>query len=409
VGARAAVAPERLTALAARFGTPLWVLDAGCIRERARSLLALEGIDRVRYAAKANDLLGVLALLRAEGVAVDTVSAGEIRRALRAGFEPQEIRYTSELFERESLALARENAVALCLGSADMLEAVGRAELAGELWLRVNPGFGHGHDERVDTGGPRSKHGIWHEDLPEVARRARALGLAIAGLHVHVGSGSDLENLTRAAPRVVELSGLFAESLRAISAGGGLPVPPPGQPELELALYARAWREAKAAVAEQLGREIALEVEPGRFLLASAGLLLCEVRGRKRTPGHDWVLVDAGFNELLRPSLYGARHPIEALVEPGRELAPRLVAGPLCESGDVFTRSREGRLEPVLLPELAPGELVCIRDVGAYGSTMSSNYNARPLAPIALVDGDEERLLRRRQDFDEMIAAEEQP
>jgi len=313
----------------------------------------------------------------------------------------------SDVFERESLALVREHAIAVCLGSADMLEAVARERLAGELWLRVNPGFGHGHHDKVDTGGPHSKHGIWHAELPAVEARARALGLAVRGLHVHVGSGSDLENLVRAAPALVELSAAFDETLRAISAGGGLPVPyRAGEARLDLAAYARAWDEARNAIAARCGREIELEVEPGRYLVAEAGVLVCEVRGTKRTPGHDWLLVDAGFNELLRPSFYGAHHAIEALIDEDRPRAPRLVAGPLCESGDVFTRSRDGALVPVALPALAPGELVAIRDVGAYGATMSSGYNARPLAPIVLVDGQGERLIRRRQSYAEMLALE---
>lgn len=400
----------RLRAIAAQFGTPVWVLDAGTMRARARALRSLEPVDRVRYALKANDALAVLQLLRAAGLHADAVSAGELRRALFAGFEPAQVRYTSDVFERAALALLREAPIAVCIGSSDMLEAVAREGLAGELWLRVNPGFGHGHDQKVDTGGPKSKHGIWHEELPELARRARELGLTVHGLHVHVGSGSDFVHLTRAAPVLVELAPLFSGSLRAISAGGGLPVPyRAGEATIDLKGYASEWDLARRAIAAACGRDIELEVEPGRFLVAEAGVLVCEVRGTKRTPGFDWLLVDAGFNDLLRPSYYGAYHAIEALVDEGRPTAARVVAGPLCESGDVFTRSRDGSLEPVELPELEPGELLAIRDVGAYGATMSSNYNARPLAPIVLVDGQEVRPIRRRQRFEEMIAAELEP
>lgn len=401
------VEPARLRAIAAREGTPVWVLDAAAIRSRARELRALDGVDRVRYAIKANDALGVLALVRDEGLDVDAVSAGELQRALRAGFAPERMRYTSDVFERETLELVREHAIAVCVGSADMLELVARERLAGELWLRVNPGFGHGHDEKVDTGGPRSKHGIWHEELPAVAARARALGLAVRGLHVHVGSGSDLEHLVRAAPFLVEHAPLFADTLRAISAGGGLPVPyRDTDAPLDLAAYAQAWDGARDALAARCGRALELEVEPGRYLVAESGVLVCTVLGRKHTPGFDWVLVDAGFNDLLRPSYYGAYHAIEPLDRDDAPRAPRIVAGPLCESGDVFTRSRDGALEPVLLPELARGELLAIRDVGAYGATMSSNYNARTLAPIVLVDGAEERVIRRRQGFEHSIANE---
>lgn len=400
----AALDDELLRALAERHGTPLFVYDAATVRARVAEL---GGFDRVRYAAKANANLALLRLVRSCGALLDAVSAGELRRALAAGFAPSELRYTADAFEPDALELARAHRIAVNAGSADALEQLAQGCADCELWLRVNPGFGHGHGRKVDTGGATSKHGIWHAELGAAIERARALGLAVRGLHVHIGSGSDFEHLARVARAMRALAPLAGSELRAISAGGGLPVPyRRGEARFELARYAELWRETRDAIAAQLGTALELEVEPGRFVVAEAGVLVARVLGRTRTSAVDFVLVDAGFNDLLRPSFYGAYHEVEAVGAASGELAPRVVAGPLCESGDVLTVTADGALDPRPLPDLARGELVCITTAGAYGASMSSGYNARPLAAEVLVDGGGARLVRRRQSIEQMLANE---
>jgi diaminopimelate decarboxylase len=394
-----------LERLAREHGTPLYVYDAGLVRAR---IAELSGFDAIRYAQKANSSGAILALLRRERVLVDAVSAGEIARALNAGYEPNEIAFTADLFDRAAIAMLREHPVPVNLGSPDMIEQYARFELGSEIVLRVNPGFGHGHDRRVNTGGEQSKHGIWHGDLPAVVARARSLGLEVTGLHTHTGSGSDLENLTRTCAAMLGFARTIGETLKTVSAGGGLPIPyRDGEPRFDVARFTSAWRETKAGIESEIGREIRLEVEPGRYLVAEAGALLTEVRGTKRQGEIEFVLVDAGFHNLVRPALYGAWHEISVVGKPtSARGSPKVVAGPLCESADVFTQDREGHLVPRSLPDVREGDLLCIHDAGAYAASMASNYNSQPLAAEVLVDGSAVRLVRRRQTLQDLMRDE---
>lgn len=413
---RPAVLDDALLAgLAREHGTPLWVYDGDVVRER---LARLAGFDRVRYAIKANPNLALLALLRRAGAAADAVSEGELRRALLAGFAPAELCLTADLFERGALALVAERGIPVNLGSADMIEAYARAAGSGRgVTLRLNPGFGGGHHRGVETGGRDAKHGIWHAELAQAAERARACGLAVEGLHVHVGSGIDLALAERTAQALVAAAARAGPALERISCGGGLPVPyvqrgdgGPGAAAaapFDVAAHARLWRAARDEVARVAGRPIELEVEPGRYLVAEAGVLLAEVCAVKRSGGHEIALLDAGFNDLVRPAFYGARHGLRVLGrEPGTPTRPVLVAGPLCESSDVFSRGPDGLPAPADLPPLARGDLIALETAGAYGASMSSGYNSRPLAAEVLVEDGSARLVRRRQTWAELLAAE---
>jgi diaminopimelate decarboxylase len=396
---------RRLDALAREHGTPLFVYDAKILRARIGEL---SGFDAIRYAQKANSNLAILALVRREGVLVDAVSAGEIARALRAGYRADEIVFTADLFDRPALAMLREHPVLVNLGSPGMIEQYARLESGREIVLRVNPGFGHGHDRKVSTGGEVSKDGIWHEDLPAVVERAESLGLAVTGLHIHIGSGSDLENLTRACAAMRVFARTVARSLKTVSAGGGLPIPyRPGETRFDVERFTAAWRETIAGIEAEVGRPIRLEVEPGRYLVAESGALIAEVCGEKRQGGIEFVLVDAGFHNLVRPALYGAWHEISVIGKPiDARGTLKAVAGPLCETADVFTQDRDGHIEPRMLPETREGDLVCIHDAGAYATSMASNYNSQPFAAEVLVDGGEARLVRRRQATDDLFRDE---
>ena len=390
------IAEKRLIALAREHGTPLFVYDAATIRARVVELRPR--FDVVRYAMKANSNPALLALVRAEGCAIDAVSAGEVERALAAGFTPEEIVFTSDVFDRAGLECVARRRVRVNLGSLDMLEQYAGLGAAREVTLRVNPGFGAGHSAGVTTGGEQSKHGIWHAELDSALSRARAAGLEVTGLHVHIGSGARLESLLAAARAMRELAPRVGRSLAVISAGGGLPIPyRPGEARIALAPLADAWRSVQRELEHELDRKLTLEVEPGRYLVAEAGVLVTEVRAAKRQGTLDYVLVDAGFHNLPRPLLYGAYHEISALgVAADAALLPQIVAGPLCESADVFTQDENGRLEPRPLPHLAPGDLLCLHDAGAYAASMASNYNGQPLAPEVLADEDATRVVHSR-------------
>ncbi|RVT83154.1 diaminopimelate decarboxylase [Inhella crocodyli] len=410
-------------ALAHQFGTPLWVMDAPTIRQRLASLRAF---DTVRYAQKANPNVHLLRLLREGGAKVDAVSRGEALRALAAGFSggsaraatlaeaaDADIVYTADLLDRETLDFVVAEGLVVNCGSIDMLRQLGARAPGHAVWLRLNPGFGHGHSKKTNTGGEHSKHGIWHADLAEALAVIQASGLRLVGLHMHIGSGVDYGHLGQVCGAMVDLvrhvkaAGL---DLAAISAGGGLSIPyRDGEPRIDPAHYFGLWDAARREAQELLGHPLHLEIEPGRYLVAEAGALIAEVRAVKRQGSVPFVLVDAGFNELMRPAMYGAHHGMHLVSGDGRALAaaaPAAVAGPLCESGDVFTQGAGGEIELRALPQAAVGDWLVIENTGAYGSSMSSNYNTRPLIAEVLLDGDAVRPIRRRQRVEELLALE---
>lgn len=398
------IARGTLREIAAREGTPTYVYDARTIEAR---LADLAGYDRVRFAQKANPNLAVLDLLRRRGAWVDAVSAGEIARARTAGFEPRSIAYTADVFDDAALEWIAREPIAVNCGSVDMLATLARVRPGGEVTLRVNPGFGHGHAAGVRTGGDDSKHGIWHRDVAAAADRARRLGLACVGLHTHVGSGSDLEHLVEAAPRIADLARDIGRGLRTISAGGGLPVPyRDDAAAFDVARHLEAWRACADGVARSLDTPIELEVEPGRFLVAQAGVLITRVLGTKRSGTIEYAICDAGFHTLLRPAMYGAFHRIVALDPRGGPGRAVVIAGPLCESGDVLTLNEAREPVAIEMPPLLAGDLLVVRDVGAYGIAMASRYNSQPLPAEVLIEQGRARLVRRRERHDELFAAE---
>jgi diaminopimelate decarboxylase len=411
-----ALTPELLSEIARRHGTPVYVYDASLVR---RQLGTLRRFDRVRYAQKAWPNLHLLRLLRGEGALVDCVSLGELERALLAGFSPEperhEIVFTADILTEAALDRIVATGVPVNAGSADMLTQLGQRRRRHPVWLRINPGFGHGHSKKTNTGGESSKHGIWHEALPDALARIDTHELDLVGLHMHIGSGADIQHLARvcdAMVQQVERMKAQGRDLRAISAGGGLPVPyRKGDAEIDPEEHFRLWNEARARIERLLGHAVKLEIEPGRYLVAASGVLVSEVRATKDVGGNHFTLVDAGFNDLVRPTLYGAHHEISIISGSGplagRAKRPTIVAGPLCESGDVFTQDASGNVTARELPEARVGDLLVFADAGAYGASMGSNYNSRPLAPEVLVDGGEVRLIRRRQRLDELLALED--
>jgi diaminopimelate decarboxylase len=404
------VLPEgTLQSLASRYGTPLWVYDAATIRAR---IAALRPFDTIRYAQKANSNVHILRLMREQGVSVDAVSLGELRRALAAGYSSrggrQEVVFTADLLDRATLDAVVSEEVAVNAGSIDMLHQLGACAPGHRVWLRVNPGFGHGHSNKTNTGGEHSKHGIWHTQLPQALAAVRKYGLHLVGLHMHIGSGVDYRHLARVCGAMVEMVQKLDRPIEAISAGGGLSIPYRSQdPRIDTHHYYRLWDEARRRIEALQGTKVHLEIEPGRYLVAEAGVLIAEVRATKDVGKNHFVLVDAGFNDLMRPSMYGSYHDITLLSQdaPGH-VQPTVVAGPLCESGDVFTQGEGGVVQTRLLPPARVGDLLVFHDAGAYGASMSSNYNTRPLAPEVLVDGDHARLIRRRQSLAELMALE---
>jgi len=412
--ALAQIAGVPIVELARRFGTPLFVYDAAMIRRRLAELVCF---DVVRYAQKACSNLAVLDLVRRAGALVDAVSAGEIRRALAAGYRPQgdppPIVFTADVFTAESLALCVEHGIHVNCGSPEMIDQYGEAAPGGEITLRINPGFGHGATRKTNTGGPCSKHGIWHEQLGECLRRAARYKLRVVGLHMHIGSGTDLEHLAQVCGAMERAVAAAGPDIRSISAGGGLPVVyRPGDRPLDLPAYFKLWDAARKRMEQRLGRPLRLELEPGRYVVAESGTLLAEIRAVKRQSENLFYLLDAGFNNLARPVLYGAYHPMALVPADGDHARPEvdaIVAGPLCESGDVFTQEEGGVVVTRRLLDARVGDFMAIGNAGAYGFAMGSNYNSQPLAAEVLIDNGAARLIRRRQTFEDLIRGEQLP
>lgn len=407
--------PDLLWQLADDFNTPLWVYDADTIRQR---IAQLQAFDTVRFAQKACSNIHVLQLMRAQGVKVDAVSRGEVLRALAAGYqggfgEPSDIVFTADVMDEATLATVVEHKIPVNAGSIDMLHQLGQASPGHAVWLRINPGFGHGHSNKTNTGGEHSKHGIWHSDLTMALAVIAERGLQLVGLHMHIGSGVDyghLQEVCGAMVQLVQRTHAAGHRLQAISAGGGLSIPyKEGDATIDTQHYFGLWDAARKQAEALVGHHLGLELEPGRYLVAESGVLLGTVRATKDAGSNHFVLVDTGFNELMRPSMYGSYHGMH-VQRRGAGVLPAqgdaVVAGPLCESGDVFTQGESGVVLPRPLGDAQVGDLLVIHDTGAYGASMSSNYNSRPLAAEVLVEDGKARLIRRRQTVEELLALE---
>ncbi len=408
--------------IAQTYGTPVWAYDAAVITQQ---VAALKRFDTVRYAQKANANTHILRLMRSLGVKVDAVSLGEVERALAAGYVAgpvqgaggkvdYEVVFTADLLDRPTLARLVALGVPVNCGSADMLDQLGAAAPGHPVWLRINPGFGHGHSNKTNTGGEHSKHGIWHTDLALALGKVKQHGLRLVGLHMHIGSGVDYRHLQEVCGAMVNLVRQVIEAqmdLQAISAGGGLSIPyQESQGSVDTEHYYTLWDKARQEIAGLLGHAVGLEIEPGRYLVAQSGILISEVRAVKQMGSKHFALVDAGFSDLMRPSMYGSYHGMTVVradgalaLEPQRDT---VVAGPLCESGDVFTQGEGGVVLTRQLPVAKVGDYLVFEDAGAYGASMSSNYNTRPLIPEVLLQDRQVRLIRRRQTVQELVVLE---
>jgi len=410
------ISNTQIAQIAKEFHTPCWAYDASIIRQQ---IARLKQFDVIRFAQKASSNIHLLRLMREQGVMVDSVSLGEVERALAAGYAPTAnadqthapIVFTADLLDRNALKRVVELNIPVNCGSPQMLEQLGQAHRGHPVWLRINPGFGHGHSRKTNTGGEQSKHGIWFEELPDALKIIDQYGLQLVGLHMHIGSGVDYDHLQSVCDAMIAQVKTANRDLQAISIGGGLSIPYRGdEAVVDTDHYFQIWDKARKEIEAHLGHKISMEIEPGRFLVAQSGILISELRAQKQVGSNFFALVDAGFNDLARPAMYGSFHRITAHTADGTlrttALKPTVVAGPLCESGDVFTQEDGGVVTTQDLPACEIGDLFVFHDTGAYGASMSSNYNSRPLIPEVLVDGDKITQIRRRQTIQELIALE---
>ena len=401
-----------LNRIADRVGTPTWVYSAGTLRARYRALakaLKDAGLDaRPHYAVKANDHLAVIALLAREGAGADVVSEGELRRARRAGIPAAHIVYSGVGKSARELTLAlNEDIGQINVESAEelaMLSAIATAlKRTARIALRVNPDVEAGGHAKISTGRATDKFGIAYDDAAALYAHAASLpGIQPVGLATHIGSQIlDLAPYRDAYARIADLVRTIREAgyrVDSVDCGGGLGIPYRNEPAPSPAGLAGAIKGAFHNM------DVRLALEPGRWLVGPAGMLLASVVLVKQAPLTRFVVLDAAMNDLVRPAMYDAWHgivPVSAVDAVG-PLSPADIVGPVCESGDTFARDRR-------MPPLVPGARVAILDAGAYGAVMSSPYNARPRAAEVMVDGETWSVIRARQTHEDLWAGERLP
>ncbi len=401
-----------LNAVADEVGTPTWVLSTGSIRGRLGALqAALASADlpaRVHYAVKANDHLAVLRIMAQGGAGADVVSGGELQRARLGGIAPEHIVFSGVGKTEWELRLALEAGV----GQINVESAEELAMLSGiahgmgsvaRVALRINPDVDAGTHAKITTGRADNKFGVAYGSAAALyAHAANLPGIEPVGLALHIGSqilsmAPYRAAYARAAELVRDLRAA-GQTVRMVDCGGGLGIGYRDEPVASPAAFAGAIRATLG------GMDLDLAVEPGRWLVGSAGLLLASVVLVKSTGNRRFVVLDAAMNDLLRPAMYDAWHGVVPLsaVDAVQPVAPSDIVGPVCESGDTFARGRS-------LPALARNARLAILDAGAYGSVMSSTYNARPLAAEVLVDGNRWSVIRARQPIEALWAGETLP
>ena len=391
---------ERLRGLAADHGTPLYVVDLERVRENATRLRAAFDREDVSYAVKANTVGAVMETVADTGLHAECASAGEVVRALDAGFEGPNLRYTAVNPPDEDLDIVVDRAdtgLTVTIGAEDTLDRLAERGYDGPLCVRVNPGVGAGHSAKVTTG-DAPKFGVPAARVSALVADARDRGFDVVGLHAHAGSGISAAQLD-AHRELVSRMGDLARAvgdLEFVNVGGGFGVPyRPDEDPLELDSVAAATREALGDVDATLG------VEPGRYVVADAGVLLSRVNTVKETPETVVVGVDAGMTTLVRPAMYDAYHHLRSLAPDAadRSTVETMVAGPICETSDVLARDR-----PLPAPER--GDLLAVGNAGAYGYEMASHYNSRPRPAVVVTDGDESRVAARREDLTDVTRLE---
>lgn len=410
-----------LATLAAEYGTPLYVYSANTILDHYRRLdAALAGVDHeVAYAVKANSNINVLRLLADAGAGFDIVSGGELFRVIKAGGDPTRCTFAGVGKTRAEIIYALlEGIYSFNVESEE--ELVYLNQTAADLGVvapaavRVNPNVDAKTHKYISTGKSENKFGVDFDAIPGVYQRASKLpNIRLRGLQMHIGSqltsvAPFVEAVEKVAPLARQLKDLYAIEFWSVGGGIGIVY----QQSLESG--SRGWWQQQSEsqrplTIERYGREIVprlqdlglkILVEPGRFIVGNAGVLVTRCLYEKKGAAKTFKIVDAGMNDLIRPALYEGHHEIVPLKEPASDARVVVdVVGPICESGDFFCQNRR-------LPDFQPGDLVALMSAGAYGFAMASNYNSRPLPAELLVTGDTATCIRKRQTLDDIIAGE---
>jgi diaminopimelate decarboxylase len=392
----------KATEIVRKYGSPVYVTDEDAVRRNYRAIygaFAQHMPTRINYACKANTNLAILRILEQEGSCIDAVSIGEVDACLRAGFSPDRILYTGVNVSTTELKAVAQRGVPINIDSFSELHRLALITTDLPISFRVNPEVGAGHHEKVVTGARSTKFGIPKDKIIDAYSEAMQLGFRPVGLHCHIGAGVQVIDPfvqgTEVLISIVQrLEKELKLNLRFIDIGGGVGIPYHVEDHpMDLALLAK---EITSRIKE--GTKVKqIILEPGRFIIADTTVLLTTVVDIKETPDKCFAGVDAGFNTLVRPAFYGSFHHVAVANKFERTgVAVYDVVGPICESGDYLAKER-------LLPKLEEGDLIAVYDAGAYGFTMSSNYNMRPLPREVLVQNGNTNLIRETQSVEDLF------
>lgn len=399
--------PDGKTAkkVAAKFETPCYVYDEASLVKQAKAALAFPNAFglTVRYAMKAASNAAILKLFDSLGLHIDASSAFEAERAIRAEIDPTHISLSSQQLPKNLKEIVKSG-VLYNACSLHQLEAFGKIARGGEIGVRINPGLGSGGTQRTNVGGPASSFGIWHEYIPQIKAVAEKYRLKIVRIHTHIGSGSDPLVWQKVAKMSIATVEQF-EDVHTLDMGGGFKVARvAGEKSTDLQKIGKPVAKEIRDFAKRTGRKIRFEIEPGTFLLANCAAVIATVQDMCDTgkDGYKFLKLDSGMTDVLRPSIYGAQHPISIVQNrPSKKTEKYIVVGHCCESGDILTPAPADpeALAPRLMSKAEIGDICIIGGAGAYCSSMSpSNYNSYPASPeVMLLKNGKLRLIRRRQ------------
>ncbi|MGB9881381.1 MAG: diaminopimelate decarboxylase [Methanomassiliicoccales archaeon] len=396
------------TKIADRFGTPVYVTDELALRENFRRInkaFSCHMPTHIHYACKANTNIAILRILKQEGSYIDAVSIGEVETCLRAGFPPERIMFTGVCVSTKELEAVASKGVLINIDSFSEMKRLAALKSRIPISIRVNPDVGAGHHDHVVTGSRKSKFGIPLTSIMEAYSQALDLGLIPVGLHAHIGAGvQEIDPFVKVTDVLVSIAKELEEKLKIelefIDIGGGIGIPyRPDEKSMDVDLLAReVTSRIKAGCSVRT-----VAIEPGRYIVADTTVLLTRVVDIKETPEKNFACVDAGFNILIRPSFYGSYHHIAVANKfeaPGEVVYD--IVGPICESGDFLARDR-------LLPKLDEGDLLAVYDAGAYGFSMSSQYNSRPRCRELLIYNGTVNIIREMETIDDILRHQKVP
>ncbi len=407
---------EQVFAIRENFGTPVFIYDETKLEALAREVLAFPNAFGLtaRYAMKALPTAAILRVFNRCGLHLDASSGYEAERALRAGIRPEHIQITAQELPWNLKDLVGQG----CLFNAcslRQLECYGQMFPGTEVSIRVNPGLGSGHSNRTNVGGPSSSFGIWHEYLGQALAIAATYELRITGMHTHIGSGADPEVWLHCAALALDIAARLPEVVRLSLGGGFKPARMAYETGADLQAIGMRLLPEFERFTQEHGRKLHLEIEPGTYPTANAGALVCTVTDIVDTGagGYRFLKTDTGITEIMRPSLYGAQHPIHLFPVVSRERQPveYLVVGHCCESGDLLTPEpgNPESLAPRTLPQADINDMLFIGGAGAYCASMAAkNYNSFPeCAELLLTRDGTIQLIRRRQTLEQMLVNEQ--